>query len=214
MAGPDDFDESEEEDEFDFDCGMTPDGLCQLAGTEGCWECPYRDPRPKSSSAAESGGEGRGEGTARASGHAGLADANVSAGVTAGETALSLHRPPPKVESAALPEIPAGVVVDGRLCWPEHLHYAIEGDPDVGGESVSPWPPAAREPRSVMLRRRESQRDMSPGVRQDRTAPYRLVVHDGSLAVVERLRRAGLLDDPRHTGRDRTLVDERRAPGA
>lgn len=38
-----DFDNVDEEDEDEFfDCGMTPDGLCQLAGTEDCdWECPY-----------------------------------------------------------------------------------------------------------------------------------------------------------------------------
>ena len=28
--------------EFEFDCGLMPDGTCQLAGTEDCdWECPH-----------------------------------------------------------------------------------------------------------------------------------------------------------------------------
>ena len=41
-------DDPDDEDEFDDDagdhCGMTPDGLCQLAGSEFCdFECPYRD---------------------------------------------------------------------------------------------------------------------------------------------------------------------------
>lgn len=37
-----DFDEDELDDEDDFDCGMTSDGGCTLAGTEECdWECPY-----------------------------------------------------------------------------------------------------------------------------------------------------------------------------
>lgn len=27
---------------FNFDCGMTADGTCMLAGTEDCdWECPF-----------------------------------------------------------------------------------------------------------------------------------------------------------------------------
>lgn len=39
----DDFDEPDSDDgpEFEFDCGMMPDGTCMLAGTEECdWECP------------------------------------------------------------------------------------------------------------------------------------------------------------------------------
>jgi len=28
--------------DFEFGCGMMPDGTCMLAGTEDCdWECPY-----------------------------------------------------------------------------------------------------------------------------------------------------------------------------
>jgi len=37
---PDDDDEGSPE--LEFDCGMMPDGTCQLAGTEECdWDCPY-----------------------------------------------------------------------------------------------------------------------------------------------------------------------------
>lgn len=36
----DEFDEFEDDD--DFDCHMTPDGYCELAGSEECdWECPF-----------------------------------------------------------------------------------------------------------------------------------------------------------------------------
>lgn len=49
MANDDDFydddfyDEDLDDDEME-DCGQTPDGLCQLAGTEYCdWTCPYAD---------------------------------------------------------------------------------------------------------------------------------------------------------------------------
>lgn len=45
----DDFESGLDEDEFDFDdCGMMPDGLCSMAGSEWCdWECPHnRLPSP------------------------------------------------------------------------------------------------------------------------------------------------------------------------
>ncbi len=36
----DDFDDHDEEDDGLNDCQITPDGFCQLAGTEECDECP------------------------------------------------------------------------------------------------------------------------------------------------------------------------------
>lgn len=40
-----DGDEDEYCDGLDFDCGMTPDGLCGKAGSEECdWECPFNQP--------------------------------------------------------------------------------------------------------------------------------------------------------------------------
>lgn len=38
----DDYDCDELEDEFEFDCGLGPDGQCSMAGSEDCdWECPH-----------------------------------------------------------------------------------------------------------------------------------------------------------------------------
>jgi hypothetical protein len=40
----DDWDEDFGPDDFYFDCGLAPDGICLLAGTEDCdWDCPHRD---------------------------------------------------------------------------------------------------------------------------------------------------------------------------
>jgi hypothetical protein len=40
---PDDLDDDEEDEDPLINCGMMPDGTCQLAGTEECdWECPLR----------------------------------------------------------------------------------------------------------------------------------------------------------------------------
>jgi hypothetical protein len=45
-ADPDDDEQDDDGDEdevWDFDCGMTEGGLCLRAGSEDCdWECPYR----------------------------------------------------------------------------------------------------------------------------------------------------------------------------
>lgn len=39
-----DFDETDEDEEWEFDCGMDRDGLCGKAGSEECdFECPFRD---------------------------------------------------------------------------------------------------------------------------------------------------------------------------
>lgn len=41
MSDPDDDDDDLEEEDW-IDCGLAPDGQCQLAGTEHCdWDCPY-----------------------------------------------------------------------------------------------------------------------------------------------------------------------------
>lgn len=43
------FDDDEPDDDLDLheaDCGLTPDGLCQNAGTEWCdWSCPLNGDR-------------------------------------------------------------------------------------------------------------------------------------------------------------------------
>jgi len=36
--------EEDDDAEDEANCGQTPDGLCQLAGTEYCdWSCPFSD---------------------------------------------------------------------------------------------------------------------------------------------------------------------------
>ena len=38
------YDIPDEDDPFDFDCGMDRHGNCGKAGSEECdWECPYRN---------------------------------------------------------------------------------------------------------------------------------------------------------------------------
>lgn len=38
----DDYDFEDDELEDPTDCGLAPDGQCQLAGTEHCdWDCPF-----------------------------------------------------------------------------------------------------------------------------------------------------------------------------
>ena len=128
---------------------------------------------------------------------------------------MTLHRDPPAPDSVTPVEPPAPFVdVRGRWSWPGVLHYEIEGDPDVGGGCTSAYPPSEHEPMTVTMRRPEAQRDMSPAARAARTPPYRMVVLPGKTAEVDALRRAGWLQDPRHTGVESEIVDGRKAPGA
>lgn len=37
-----DFDDTNNDNDFFDECGLGPDGLCSMAGSEDCdWECPY-----------------------------------------------------------------------------------------------------------------------------------------------------------------------------
>ena len=46
MGDPEEYDDEEDdpnEDDFEFDCHLGPDGQCGKAGSEECdWECPLR----------------------------------------------------------------------------------------------------------------------------------------------------------------------------
>ena len=100
---------------------------------------------------------------------------------------LHARRKPAAVESTVPPVIPDPVAIGptGRIGWPGVVVYVTA----INGATVrSPVPPPA-------------------GI------AYRCVpARPGVLAQFDALSRSGALRDPRHTGRDGVVVDQRKAP--
>lgn len=107
------------------------------------------------------------------------------------------------------------ICTDGRIGWPDVVQYEILEGPKKGRLLTCP-PTVATDP-DPKSRLAPTPADMRDGRvagwegRQDRSYPYRIVVHDR--VAYDRLRLRGDLASRRHTGGGQ-VVDNRAAPGA